>query len=303
MEQARHPVDETWSSKAPALIGDKGQYKENGKHSFTYIPRGPVLCVTFDNLDIAMNKREDRLPWGYSFIERQGWSMLGVMAEGWTWYRDQWVSTEFDKLKHSGFFRQFEKVIFYGASMGAYGALVYSAACPGAHVVAFSPQTTLDKSVVPWEKRYSAAWGYDYSGPYGDAAQTTFSAARVNLFYDPYSRPDRAHIDRLSGSNLQHFRCPFLGHRLGSLLQMMGLLQPLVLQAIDCTLTTSQLQRDLRKRRDQRRFRKELVERAIAQNHPILAAQFCRSVLSNGRDRFFETTLAELTEAHDNSAT
>jgi hypothetical protein len=77
-------------------------------HSFLFIPRSPdTLVVTFDNLDIAMNKRAERRPWGFEFIEKQGWSMLGVMANGWTWYRDPWVWAEFDRLRADGFFARF----------------------------------------------------------------------------------------------------------------------------------------------------------------------------------------------------
>src|SRR6056297_3667996 len=91
-----------------------------------------------------MTKREDRLPWGFSFIKEQGWSMLGVLAGGWTWYREPWVYEQFDDLQSSGFFKQFKRVVFYGASMGGYAACAFSPAAPGCDVVAISPQSTVD---------------------------------------------------------------------------------------------------------------------------------------------------------------
>lgn len=294
MTQQNTAEDASWSEVAQGLIGTRGFYRENEKHSFTYIERSDVLCVTFDNLDIAMNKRTDRRPWGFGFIEKQGWSMLGAMANGWTWYRDPWVIDQFDALKQSGFFRQFRQVIFYGASMGGYAALVFSAACPGATVIAFSPQSTLDKTLVPWETRYVSAWGYDYSGPYGDAATTLHSARSISLFYDPYSELDKGHIDRLHGQNLRHYRCPFLGHRLGSLLQRMNVLQPMVLGAANHDLNQDQFHKLLQSRKSCRRYTVELVGRLIETSHPILAAQACRHVLKSGPDRFFSKTLKEL---------
>lgn len=287
-------VDMAWGRIAEGLIGADGFFERNGQHSFTHIRRGPTLCVTFDNLDIAMNNREDRRPWGYKFIEDQGWSMLAVMAGGWTWYRDPWVTAQFDRLRDERFFAGFERVIFYGASMGGYGALAFSAAHPGADVVVFSPQTVLDKSLVPWETRYRVAWDADWSDHYGDAARTIATARRVNLFYDPYSPLDAAHVARLSGPNLHHFRAPFLGHRLGSSLQQMGILQPLVLAAMDGTLTEAEFYRTLRARTRFRRYRKELVNLCIDRGHAARAARLCRFFLQEGDDTFFRQTLERL---------
>ncbi|RMD47133.1 MAG: hypothetical protein D6832_06615 [Alphaproteobacteria bacterium] len=296
-------VDLRWARIARGLIGPEGFLREGGQHSFTFIPRGPVLCVTFDNLDIAMNKREDRRPWGFGFIEAQGWSMLAVMAGGWTWFRDPFVWEEFDRLAAEGFFGRFEKVIFYGASMGGYGALAYSAAAPGADVVVFSPQTVLDKRKVPWETRYRVAWDRDWSGPYADAAETIRTARRVNVFYDPWSELDARHVARLSGPNLRLFRAPFMGHRLGTLLQRMGVLKPLVLAAAEGRLTEREFYRTLRARRAERRYRRELVDLAIDRGHPRLAARLCRRVLAEGHDSFFADTLARLAaEGHDPGA-
>ncbi len=93
-----------WPAVAAALAGPAGFVTGNGSHSFIFRPRDPgTLVVTFDNLDLAMTRRADRRPWGHDFIERQGWSMLGVMAQGWTWYRNPWVWAEFDRLGAEGF--------------------------------------------------------------------------------------------------------------------------------------------------------------------------------------------------------
>ncbi|MGL4280832.1 MAG: hypothetical protein ACRCS0_10735, partial [Albidovulum sp.] len=242
-------ADESWASIATGLAGANGFFHDGGTHSFLYVPRSAdTLVVTFDNLDIAMTKREERRPWGYEFIEKQGWSMLGVMAGGWTWYRDPWVHAEFDRLRKEGFFAQFRRVVFYGASMGGYAAAAFAPACPGADVVAISPQSTLDRALVPWESRYRAAWGYDYSGPYGDAASVSAAAGRVFLFYDPYARLDAAHADRFTGANVEKLRVPLVGHRLGTALQQMGILSPVILAALDGHLVPLDFYRRLRAR-------------------------------------------------------
>lgn len=278
-------TDAGWAEIARGLAGPQGFYTDNGSHSFLYIPRGKTLVVSFDNLDIAMNKRDDRRPWGFSFIEKQGWSMLGVMAGGWTWYRDDWVEAEFDRLAAEGFFAQFERVVFYGASMGGYAACAFSGACPGADVVAISPQSTLDKRIVPWETRYKVVWDKDFSGKYGDAATACAAARRVSILYDPYEALDAGHANRFTGANVMKLRTPMLGHRLGSSLNQMGILTPIILGALDGSLTEAEFYRRLRARRDFPRYQRELFERAVGKGHRRLARRLGEWVLRRGDNR------------------
>ncbi|WP_406870546.1 hypothetical protein ABEB22_13335 [Thioclava sp. 'Guangxiensis'] len=271
--------DPAWAEIARELAGPDGFYTDNGQHSFLYVPRGKTLVVTFDNLDIAMGKREDRRPWGYSFIEKQGWSMLGAMAGGWTWYRDPWVFDEFDRLAAEGFFAQFERVVFYGASMGGYAAAAFSAACPGADVVVISPQSTVDKAVVPWETRYKTVWGQDFSGKYGDAAEASKAAARVSILYDPYEPLDAGHAARFDAPNVMKLRAPLLGHRLGSSLNQMGILTPIILKALEGSLRPQDFHMALRARRNFPRYQKELFNRCVARGHLKLARRLGEWIL------------------------
>jgi hypothetical protein len=288
------PDKSDWAELARDLAGPDGFFRDNGRHSFLFVPRSDTLVVTFDNLDIAMEKRVDRRPWGYSFIEKQGWSMLGAMANGWTWYRDPWVWDQFDELAASGFFARFQRVVFYGASMGGYAAAAFSAACPGADVVAISPQSTLDKTIVPWETRYRTAWGQDYSGRYGDAAKASATARRVILLYDPFEKLDRGHAERFTAPNVTFLRALMLGHRLGSSLLQMGILQEVTLAALNGTLTEPQFYRLLRARHQFARYQRELFKRCLDRNRPDLAARVARWALARGDSRFFRRALASL---------
>lgn len=288
------PPSGEWSRVARQLAGKEGFFDELEEHSFLFMPRGGTLVVTFDNLDIAMTKRDDRRPWGFSFIEAQGWSMLGVMANGWTWFRHQEVVRKFEALRDSGFFEQFSRVVFYGASMGGYAAAAYAAAAPGATVFAISPQSTLDKTLVPWEMRYKKAWDRDFSGPFGDAALTSQAAGDVHIMFDPFVAPDAAHAARFTGANVTFWRCPLLGHRLGSSLQQMGILQEIARGAIAGDLTPQQFHRLLRKRHSFPRFQRELANLALERGHPRLAQRVCDYILRQRDDRFFRRLKARL---------
>ncbi len=293
-QNAAAPDEGSWSAIAAGLAGADGFFRESAEHSFLFVKRSDTLVVTFDNLDIAMTKREDRRPWGFSFIEKQGWSMLGVMANGWTWYRDPWVWKQFDQLRDAGFFAQFRRVVFYGASMGGYAAAAFVAACPGADVVAISPQSTLDKTLVPWETRYHTAWGRDFSGHYGDAAHTSAAAGRVFLLYDPYEPLDSGHAKRFAGANVTKLRAPLLGHRLGSSLQQMGILAPITLAALNGTLTEAEFYRTLRARKTFARYQRELFKRALDRGRPGLARKLGRWVLTRGDNRYIRQGMLSL---------
>ena len=288
--------NDSWPTIARALAGTQGFFSQGPQgHSFLFMPRDPkVLVVTFDNLDIAMNKRADRRPWGYDFIEKQGWSMLGVLAGGWTWYREPWVSQQFDKLREEGFFDQFDRVVFYGASMGGYAAAAFSAACPGADVVIISPQSTLDRRLVPFETRYHTAWGYDYSGPYGDAAEVSKSARRVTILFDPYEPLDAGHVARFTGENVVKLRCPLMGHRLGSSLSQMGLLSRTILRALSSQLDPVAFYADLRARHAFPRYQKELFRKTLQRNRPDLARRVGAWVLARGDNRAIRLGMKEL---------
>ncbi|MBK5934059.1 hypothetical protein C8N32_10968 [Rhodovulum imhoffii] len=285
-----------WAEIAPRLAGPEGFFRAGPEgHSFLYMPRSKdTLVVTFDNLDIAMNKRDDRRPWGFSLIKEQGWSMLGVLAGGWTWYRNPWVAEQFDELRDSGFFREFGRVVFYGASMGGYAACAFCPASPGAEVVAISPQSTVDKSVVPWETRYRVVWDRDFSGPYGDAAQVSVAARRVSILYDPYSELDAAHARRFTNPNVAHLRTPLMGHRLGSSLNQMGVLSTIILKALSGDLTSQEFYRILRARKDFPRYQRELFNRALEKGHTDLARRLGAYILARNSNRAVRLKLAQI---------
>jgi len=288
------PDEAGWAGIARELAGEDGFFEDLGAHSFLYIPRSPdVLVVTFDNLDIAMNKREDRRPWGFDFIEKQGWSMLGVMAGGWTWYRDGAVSAMFERLRDEGFFSRFGRVVFYGASMGAYAAAAFSGAAPGADVVAISPQSTLDRTTVPWESRYKTAWDRDFSGPFGDAAQVSGAAAKLVLIYDPFEPLDARHAARFTGDNVLRLPAPLMGHRLGSSLLQMGVLSKIILAALDGSLTPQDFHKTLRVRRNFPRYQRELFGKAMAKGHRKLALLMAERALQLNDNRALREALRE----------
>jgi hypothetical protein len=183
--------------------------------------------------------------------------------------------------------------------MGGYGAAAYSSAVEGSTVFAISPQSTLDKSVVPWEMRYKTVWDRDFSGPYGDAALVSDKSETVHVMYDPYVKPDTAHAERFKGANVKYWRCPHLGHRLGSSLLQMGILNEVASKCINGELDNPTFSKLLRKRRSFARYLRELGHLALERNHPGLAARVSKHAKNEGFGKLSRQLAAQVKEKLD----
>lgn len=270
-----------WKENLVEIGKREGFYQELGEqHSALYVKRGRTLIVTFENLDHVYENAEDRMPWGYGFVVSRNWSMLGLMAKDWTWYRDDSVFDFFDRLREEGFFRDFDKVVFYGASMGAYAASVFSAASPGATVICISPQATLDREIASWETRYHKAWHRSFSGRYAYGPEMVATAEQVYIFYDPRAPLDAMHTALFRGENIAKFRCRFMGHRIASLWLQLGILKPVIEGCVDGTIGPNNFYKSLRARRENKRFQKEMLHRLESWDRPRLLADYCAAVLA-----------------------
>ncbi len=120
------------------------------------------------------------------------------------------------------------------------------------------------------------------------------AAGRASILYDPYEPLDAGHADRLTGANVMKLRTPLLGHRLGSSLGQMGILSPIILAALDGSLTDTQFYRLLRARRDFPRYQRELFQRALARGRTGLARRVGRWVLARNDNRFIRLAMKGL---------
>jgi pimeloyl-ACP methyl ester carboxylesterase len=290
-------VSRAETQAAHAQLGaNEGFYREIGEeHSALFVESGSTLLVTFENLDHVSDRSADRLPWGYGFVTGQGWSMLGLMAHGWTWYREEAVFDFFDELSHTGFFDRFDKVVFYGASMGGYAAATFARSAPGSTVIAISPQSTLSREIAPWETRYHRVWRRDFSeqSRYAFAPDGVLSARKVYLFYDPTSPLDAMHAALFRTGPVERFLCRRMGHRMASLWMGMGVLKPIIVSCVEGELETSSFYRMMRKRRESTRYERELLEAVQARGRPDLVRRVCQNVLARRRGPRFRRALID----------
>lgn len=248
-----------------------------GNHGTSFVDRGAEqLVVTFDNLHNVGDTRPERDAWAARFCAERGWSHLGVISQRPDWFRDAALIGWFEARAAEGFFARFGRVAFAGASMGGFGALVFSALAPGATVAAFSPQSTLARQLVRWEGRFAKGRGADWTLPHGDAAEAVGRAGRVWVVVDPFEGNDMRHAARLGQGPVTVLRAPGCGHKTALALNRMGALKEVLGGAIDGTLTPGHFARLVRGRRDLLLWVRALAARLEARGQTARAERLRR---------------------------
>jgi hypothetical protein len=175
--------------------------------------QGDALIVSFDNL-ATIDEGWPRAPWAWRRLQPLGHSVLGVQSHAKDWFRQPTAPALLRGLEERGFFQRFRRVVLTGASMGGFAALNFAPLIPEARVLAFSPQTTMNKVIAPFEARfpYSVKRSNWEGMPFLDAAAAVPYVRRAVVLFDPFVPEDRAHAARLVGPNVQMLRIPFCTH-------------------------------------------------------------------------------------------
>lgn len=253
--------------------GDKqGFYTRLANHALVCIRRDDArLVMTFDNLSNVNDLSSTREPWAYKFVRENNCSHLSVMARRKDWFRDPQLIEHLQTLAAGGFFKEFGKVFMTGTSMGGFAALAFASLAPGATVISFNPQTTLDETLVPWEKRFRMGRHRDWSLPFSDSAFEIDDIDKAFVFYDPFFEPDRRHVERLEGDNVHFLKSWCTGHFTPVFLRRAKLLKPIMQHAIDDTLTPQLFYSLYRARRGLPWYRKALEVYLQDRGRPELA--------------------------------
>ncbi|MDE3121149.1 MAG: phosphoadenosine phosphosulfate reductase [Paracoccaceae bacterium] len=287
---------EEWLARLDEIADDLGYLEPLGKaHHALFVDDGPTLLVTFETVD-AIRARDGQMPMGYTLARGEGWSHLCIMAEGETWYRDPAVFGYFDRLVDDAFFEDFDRVVFYGAGMGGYGAAAYSVCAPGATVLAVQPLATLDPLIAGWDRRHFHKRRLDFSTRYGYAPDMTEGAGEVFVIYDPQETLDAMHSALFTRPFVTMLRCRNLGGTLESTLTHLGILSPMLTAACEGRLTAAAFWQLYRARRDYGPYLRTLMGRIDTGKRTVLAALLCRNVASRLTAPRFKRRFAELQE-------
>lgn len=240
---------------------------------FEDAPGCDVLAVTFDNLS-SIGEYDPPQPWLRWRMWQAGIPLLGLMASRKDWYRNGDTAPLIVALREAGLFARFRRVVFIGASMGGFAALAHATLVPGAAVLAFSPQSSLAKALVPFERRYRyASKKWDWVTPeHLDAAEAGQGGREVTLVYDPFVKEDRLHALRVAGAGVRHVPVPFMGHRAIRQIKAVGGLQALIEGVVRGTPDWGAFWQAFRGRRALVPWQRALVAEARARGHQKLLA-------------------------------
>ncbi len=291
---AIRPVHERFNDARKLAGRIKGFLWEGPENALIFAPRSKRLVVVFDNISTAREEGQ-RWPWGFKALwQDMGCSVLGVMCTQRNWFRQDFVHDAFEGLRDQGFFEQFDEILFYGASMGAFGALVYAQCAPGANVLAVAPQSTLDRRIMPDDDRWGWTARLDWDGRFNDAADVLENTGQTFIVADPYFAPDKAQVERIRGERITWLKTAFMGHQLPNAFVVMGILKPMLLAAAGGTLTPELFYRLFRARSDLPRFQHDLLMQAEARGKLKSAIRICEYTLKKRKAQNIKRTLDRL---------
>jgi hypothetical protein len=255
---------ETIDGFVQRMAGGQAAAIELPGYQADFLPGGRCLVVTFESMTLAGREPDLTRPvWGQSMLLRRGHSVLGVKRVGNQWYRHPDLHRVFRALQKSGVFARFDRVMFYGLSMGGYAALAFAETAPGCTVLAMSPQSTLAPELAWFDQRFSGARKSLWEGDFVDGAVGAAAAGRVYVCFDPRRTKDRLQVERLPVHNRVDLKLPHCGHVTTQALQALGLLGQVVDGALDGSLSAAAIRQMARQRVHLADYHVSIAERGV----------------------------------------
>jgi hypothetical protein len=183
----------------------------------------------------------------------------------------------FDQLIDDEFFDAFDRVLFFGAGLAAHAACAYSVAAPGATVMAFAPQASLNPEFAAFDHRFEEWRRLDFTSRYGYAPDMLDAAAEAHIFFDPSIDEDAAHAAQFNRRHIRRHRLWHFGENPAQLLETTDSLTRLFALYDEGRLDRLEIARVLRKRRQNRAYLVRLVERLVSRDRKRLAAIVCHN--------------------------
>ena len=265
------------------------------KAALWFEPGSRQLVVSFDNL-ATVDDPYPRPPWLLARLQGAGYAVLGVQTFAKDWYRNPDAAPLVETLAATGFFKQFDRVVFIGASMGAFAAINLATLVPGATVIALSPQSTMSARIAPFERRF--AWAVrkrDWTTPaFLDARDAVPDVVRIVLLYDGRVAEDMAHARRLAAPNVQLLRIDYTTHEAIRVVMKCGALLPLVQDVMQTGAAGPAFWQAMRARRGVRKWARAFMEAVVAEGHTPRIHATATALLRQEDYLFAQTALRDL---------
>lgn len=282
-----------WLARMSTMIGEAGFTEDLGPdHAAVFRSKGATLLVSFETHARIGETSQKAHPMGWQMTDALGWSHLSVLARDNSWFREARAYGFFDRLIDDGFFEEFERVVFYGAGACGYAAAAFSAAAPGARVLAIQPQATLDPRIAEWDDRFLAHRRTAFDDRYGYAPDMLDTARQAVVLYDPEIELDAMHAALFTGPNVMKFRMRHAGPRLEDPLARMQILLRILAQLSADKLTRLALAKLYRARHKDAGYQFNLLKRTTRDERHHLTMCLARAVLDQRDAPPFRKALA-----------
>lgn len=202
--------------------------------------RDDTAFVTFESMRADWPK--GRKGFGEEFFAKRAHTAYHFLPSGNCWYQYPEMSEALARVRAD--VPRGTRIIAYGMSMGGYAAYRFSAPLGADVVIAFSPQYSIDRWRVWWERRWrsqsrSVIW--DRQRPRAEAVKY--------VFYDPLNQ-DRRHIRALRReAPLELVRIYFSGHASIAYVNECGLLESVVMDIAEGRFDAAGFERRIWQRR------------------------------------------------------
>lgn len=233
----------------------------------------PLTLLTFDIMHARANGRN---AFARQLCTRNGLALLGVVPKYPCWY----PGTEIRAIAEICRKMARGRVIAYGASMGGHAALRWGKLLGAQHVLACSPQATIDPARTGAEDRRYGGF-FDPALHADMAVEAEHVAGQAAVLYDPRFRPDRFQAGLLVQlGNVTLLPLPFVAH--GTAGCLTGSANALAAFEHLIAGDFSALRRQLLGRRKRgEKYRLELASAAIRHGRLDLAARLVAPVVAS----------------------
>ncbi len=212
--------------------------------AYQRIANNSALVVTFDYMGQISRPPNVHAA---SFFQREGFDQIHIASKKDIWYQTEEFVEVADIVAKAR--AGYAKVLAYGNSMGAYGALLISGRIDADIVIAFAPQYSVDPKLMPEEIRWIQVTG-NIRFLYDDLAAHLSRRARIFAVFDPFCSVDMRHIRRLEAiRSLDCIKVPLTGHHPASFLKEVGLLDAVMVGMSKGTDVASELRHQIRVKR------------------------------------------------------
>ncbi len=217
----------------PDAVGTKQHFKwlwNSDQYQCWVSGPGKPTDVAIVSMPFAViNSGFDEVGFGQVPIEKTGRLGVYIRSNRSTWLQDKEIMKVAKAIRHH--LGPEQRIITYGASMGAYGALLLSKQLKAEKVLAIAPQYSIDRTVVPFETRWRHAFNRIQKFVHNIDKEISPTAQKV-VFYDRMSH-DRRQIEMFKTDETWNLvNLPFASHQVLRFLQETGSL-PMVLADIE----------------------------------------------------------------------